>query len=116
MSGGAAAGLPPERCIHRLFEAQAERTPGAVALTFGGGRTTYRELDARANRLARRLRRLGVGPETRVGVCVERSPEMVAALLAVLKAGGACLPLDPAYPAGRLAGVLEDSGAAVLVT
>jgi amino acid adenylation domain-containing protein/thioester reductase-like protein len=115
MSGGAAAGLPPDPCIHRLFEAQAERTPGAVALTFRGGRTTYRELDERANRLARRLRRLGVGPETRVAVCVERSPEMVAALLGVLKAGGACLPLDPSYPAGRLALILEDSGAAVLV-
>ncbi len=116
MSGGGAAGLPPDSCIHRLFEARAERTPGAVALTFRGGRTSYRELDARANRLARRLRRLGVGPETRVGVCVERSPEMVAALLGVLKAGGAYVPLDPAYPAGRLALILEDAGAAVLVT
>ncbi|HEX8696633.1 MAG TPA: amino acid adenylation domain-containing protein [Longimicrobium sp.] len=101
--------------VHRLFEAQAARTPGAAALSFLGERVTYAELDARAARLARRLRALGVGPERRVALALERSPDLVAALLAVLKAGGAYVPLDPAYPSGRLAYMLEDCGAAALV-
>ncbi|HLM54814.1 MAG TPA: amino acid adenylation domain-containing protein [Pyrinomonadaceae bacterium] len=103
-------------CLHELFEAQAARTPDALALSGGGDHITYAELNARANRLARRLRALGVGPEEMVGLYFERSAEMVVALLAVLKAGGAYVPLDPAYPADRLAFMLEDSGARLLLT
>ncbi|HEY7767793.1 amino acid adenylation domain-containing protein [Longimicrobium sp.] len=104
-----AAQVPADRCIHQLFEAQAARTPDAVALRFEEDSLTYRELNARANRLAHHLRRLGVGPEVRVGVLMERSVEMVVALLAVLKAGGGYVPLDPGLPAERLAYMLEDS-------
>ncbi len=107
---------PSDAGIPALFEEWAARTPDAVALAFAGGSVTYAELDARANRLARYLRRYGVGPEVRVALCLERGPELVAAILAILKAGGAYVPLDPAYPAGRLAFMLADSGAAVLVT
>ncbi|HEV2734527.1 MAG TPA: amino acid adenylation domain-containing protein, partial [Longimicrobiaceae bacterium] len=103
-------------CIHELFAAQAERVPDAPAVTFEGASLTYAALNARANRLAHHLRGLGVGPETRVGICLDRGPEMVVAILAVLKAGGAYVPLDPGYPAERLAYMLEDSGARVLVT
>jgi len=102
--------------IHHLFEAAADADPSAVALSHAGGALTYRELDARANRLAHRLARLGVGPEARVAVCMERTPELIVALLAVLKAGGAYVPIDPAYPAERIAWMLEDSGAPVLLT
>jgi aspartate racemase len=109
--GGAVDG-----CIHTLFEAQAARTPGAAALTCAGQTVTYAGLDARANRLARHLARLGVGPETRVGLCQERGVEMVVALLAILKAGGAYVPLDPGYPAERLRFMLADAAVAVLVT
>jgi len=107
---------PRDRCVHELFEEQVARTPDAVAVVCGGEELTYRELDERANRLAHYLRRLGVGPEQLVGVCVERSLGVVVALLGVLKAGGAYLPLDPGYPAERLAFMLRDSGAQVLVT
>ncbi|HEX8321936.1 amino acid adenylation domain-containing protein, partial [Longimicrobium sp.] len=107
---------PAGACIHELFEAQAARTPDAVAVRFEEEALTYRELNERANRLAHSLRRRGVGPEVRVGICLERSPEMVVSLLAVLKAGGAYVPLDPAYPADRLAFMLADSAAAVLLT
>ncbi|HEU4556219.1 MAG TPA: amino acid adenylation domain-containing protein, partial [Longimicrobium sp.] len=93
---------PRDLCVHELFEAQAERTPGATALVFDDKTLTYAELNTRANRLAHHLRALGVGPEARVGICVERGPEMVMGMLAVLKAGGAYLPLDPAYPEERL--------------
>src|SRR4051812_18946227 len=103
-------------CVHRLFEAQVERTPEAVALEFEGQRLSCRALNARANRLAHHLRALGVGPEVLVGLCLDRSPEMVVGLLGILKAGGAYVPLDPAYPEGRLALMLEDSRAPVLVT
>ena len=102
--------------IHRLIERQAARTPDAVAVVFEGAAVTYADLDARANQLAHRLRKLGVGLETRVGVCVERSVEMVTALLGVLKAGGAYVPIDPGYPADRIAYMLADSGVAVLLT
>ncbi|HEX7240435.1 MAG TPA: amino acid adenylation domain-containing protein, partial [Longimicrobiaceae bacterium] len=105
----------PPSTLHALVEAQAARTPDAVALVFEGERVTYRELGARADALARRLRALGVGPETRVGVCMERSPELVTALLGTLKAGGAYVPLDPSYPAERLAYMLEDSAVPVLL-
>ncbi|HEX8317854.1 amino acid adenylation domain-containing protein [Longimicrobium sp.] len=110
------AEVPADRCIHELFEAQAERTPGAVAVVFEDEPLTYGELNARANRLAHHLRTLGVGPDVRVAICVERGPEMIAGLLAILKAGGAYVPLDPAYPAGRLRTMLEDCAPSVLVT
>jgi amino acid adenylation domain-containing protein len=111
-----AADFAPAACVHRLVEEQAARTPEAVAVVFEGRQLTYAELDRGANRLANHLRALGVGPETRVGVCVERSAEMVVALLAVLKAGGAYVPLDPEYPQERLAFMLEDARVRVLVT
>jgi amino acid adenylation domain-containing protein len=113
---GAGAEFPVEAPLHRLFERQAERTPDAVAVSSGGRSLTYAELDRRANRVAHALAALGAGPEVPVALCLERSPEMVAALLGVLKAGGAYVPLDPAYPAERLAGTLADCGAPVLVT
>ncbi|HEX8149966.1 MAG TPA: condensation domain-containing protein, partial [Pyrinomonadaceae bacterium] len=103
-------------CLHELFERQAAETPGAVAVVAGDVRLTYAELNARANRLARHLRALGVGPESRVGVCLGRTPDLVAALLGVLKAGGAYVPLDPAYPQDRLAFMLEDAEASVVLT
>ncbi|HEV2763301.1 MAG TPA: condensation domain-containing protein, partial [Pyrinomonadaceae bacterium] len=106
----AAADYPRDVCVQQLFEAQAARTPDAPALVFEDTRLTYRELNARANRLAHHLRALGLGPETLVGVCVERSPDIVAGVLAVLKAGAAFVPLDPAYPAERLSQMIEDSG------
>jgi amino acid adenylation domain-containing protein len=103
------AEVPADRCIHALIEAQAARTPEAVALRFEEASLTYRELNERANRLAHYLVRQGVGPEVRVGLCLERSLEMVVSILAVLKAGGGYVPLDPGYPAERLAYVLDDS-------
>jgi amino acid adenylation domain-containing protein len=105
-----------QMCIHELFEAQVEETPGAVAVISGGEQLTYAELNERANRLAHYLRRLGVGPEVLVGICVERSLEMLVGLLGILKAGGAYVPLDPAYPKQRLAFMLEDAQASVLLT
>ncbi|HZW29446.1 MAG TPA: amino acid adenylation domain-containing protein [Isosphaeraceae bacterium] len=107
---------PVDARVHRLFAAQARRTPEAVAVACGDCRLTYAELDARSNRLARRLRGLGVGPEVLVGLCAERSPALVIGLLAVLKAGGAYVPLDPAYPAERLTFMLHDAEVAVLLT
>ena len=107
---------PKEQSISRLFEAQVERTPSAVALIFEGRKLTYSELNEQANALAHYLRRLGVGPEVRVALCVERSPEMVVGLLGILKAGGAYVPLDPSYPQNRLTFMLEDADTAVLVT
>jgi aspartate racemase len=100
---------PRGRCVHELFEEQAARRPQAVAVAFGEERVSYAELNGRANRLARRLRESGVGPEVTVALCVERSVEMVVALLAILKAGGAYVPLDPAYPQKRLAFIIEDA-------
>jgi amino acid adenylation domain-containing protein len=112
---GPALAAPPEP-VHRAVERQAERTPGAVAV-WGSGRTlTYAELDTSAARLARRLRALGVGPDVRVAVSLERTPEMAVAVLAVLKAGGCYVAVDPAYPAGRRAWMLADARARVLVT
>ena len=111
-----AADYPRDRCIHELFEAQAGSTPAAAALFHEGGELSYGELNRRANQLAHHLKRRGVGPESLVGVCLERSPEMVVGLLGVLKAGGAYLPLDPGYPQERLAFMLEDSQAPVILT
>ncbi|MFG6449809.1 condensation domain-containing protein, partial [Roseateles sp. BYS180W] len=105
-----------EQPVHRLIEAQVRRTPEAVALLFGDVQLSYAELNSRANRLAHRLIALGVRPEVRVGLALERSVEMVVALLAVLKAGGAYVPLDPEYPAERLSYMLEDSQVALLLT
>jgi amino acid adenylation domain-containing protein/non-ribosomal peptide synthase protein (TIGR01720 family) len=107
---------PRDETIARRFAAMVQCAPDAVAVVHKGHRLTYRELDARANQLARRLRRLGVGPDVLVGLCVERSLDMIVAVLGIVKAGGAYLTLDPEYPAERLAFMLADSGAPVVVT
>jgi amino acid adenylation domain-containing protein len=107
---------PDHACIHQLIEAQVEQTPDVEAVTFEGTTLSYRELNRRANLLARDLQTLGVGPDVMVGVCMERSIEMVVALLGILKAGGAYVPLDPAYPQERLAYMIEDSQVPVLLT
>jgi amino acid adenylation domain-containing protein len=107
--------FPRDIPVHRLFEEQARISPEAVAVIAGAERLTYDQLNRRANRLAHRLRSLGVGPDTPVAVVLERSVEMVAALLAVLKAGGAYVPLDPRDPADRLAFVLDDTAASVVI-
>ncbi|TCS39449.1 amino acid adenylation domain-containing protein [Paucimonas lemoignei] len=101
----------PPACSHLLFEAQAERMPQAAALRFGDEEVSYAELNRRANKLAHYLVGLGVRPDTLVGLCVDRSPDMVVGLLAILKAGGAYVPFDPSYPADRLRYMLEDCGA-----
>src|SRR4029077_16598303 len=98
-----------------LFEEQAERNPQAVALVRQDSRLDYEELNRRANQVAHYLRRLGVGPEVRVALCMERSLEMVISILAVLKAGGAYVPLDPSYPAERLSYMLEGGAGGVLL-
>jgi amino acid adenylation domain-containing protein len=102
-------------CIHRLIEKRAALSPGAVAVAVEATTLTYGEMNARANELARRLRALGVGPDARVGLCVERSAEMVIGILAILKAGGAYVPLDPKYPADRIAFLIEDSRIRILL-
>jgi amino acid adenylation domain-containing protein len=108
--------LCDRQTIHERFERQAGGTPDAIAVSFNDERLTYRELNARANRLAHHLRSLGIGPETCVGILVERSLEMVGTILGVLKAGGCYLPLDPAYPMERLSFMLEDARASLLLT
>ncbi|PZG09193.1 non-ribosomal peptide synthetase/MFS transporter, partial [Nonomuraea aridisoli] len=108
--------LPAADTVHELFERCVAATPDAPALTAGPATVTYRELDERANRLARVLRGHGVRPGTRVAICLDRGIELFAAMWSVLKAGGAYVPLDPAYPAERLAYMVADSGASVLVT
>ncbi|MEH2407387.1 MAG: non-ribosomal peptide synthetase [Nostoc sp.] len=107
---------PQQACIHQLFEAQVEKTPDAIALIFNNQHLTYRDLNSRANQLAQHLQSLGVGTEILVGICIERSLEMVVALLAILKAGGAYVPLDPGYPQERLAFILSDTQVSVLLT
>ena len=111
-----ACDYPADRCVHQLFEEQVERTPDAVALVFEDQELTYGELNARSNQLAHYLQSQGVGPETLVAICMERSPEMVVGLLGILKAGGAYVPLDPEYPAERLAFMLQDAQAPLLLT
>ncbi|WGV25098.1 amino acid adenylation domain-containing protein [Halotia branconii CENA392] len=105
-----------KNCIHKLFEAQVELTPDAVAVEQDGQKLTYRELSDRANKIAHYLQSLGVKPETLVGICVERSLEMIAGLLGILKAGGAYVPLDPAYPQERIAEILADTQLRFLLT
>ena len=111
-----AADFGPPRPVHELIEAAASRAPEAVAVVFEEERLTYRELSSRANRLARELRRMGVGPDVPVALCLERSADALVALLAVWKAGGAYVPLDPGQPRRRLAQMLADSGSPVVVT
>ncbi|WP_213942321.1 AMP-binding protein, partial [Pseudomonas sp. dw_612] len=106
---------PLDQTVHGLFEAQVERTPDAVAVVYGEQRLSYREVNNRANQLAHHLRGQGVRPDSRVAICVERSADMVVGLLAILKAGGGYVPLDPAYPLDRIAYMLEDSAPAVVL-
>src|SRR5205814_6107166 len=102
--------------VQEVFEARVEGQRQAVALLFEGRQMTYAELNRRANQLARRLQKAGVGPEVPVGLCVERSFEMIIAMLAILKAGGAYVPLDSGYPKERLQFMLEDAGVRMVVT
>ena len=110
------AEFPRDTTVHALFAAQARRTPDAVAVACEGKQLSYRALDEQANQLASYLRRRGVGPEVLVGICTTRSLSLVVAILGVLKAGGAYVPMDPEYPKDRLAFMLEDAGAPVLLT
>ncbi|CCI09458.1 non-ribosomal peptide synthetase [Microcystis aeruginosa] len=110
------ADYPQDSCIHQLFETQVERTPDAIAVVFENQQLTYAELNGRANQLAYYLQKLGVKSDTLVGICVERSLEMIVGLLGILKAGGAYIPLDPEYPQERLSFMLEDSQVKVLLT
>jgi non-ribosomal peptide synthetase component F len=107
---------PQVECIHRWFEEQVERTPDRIAAEFESRQLTYRELNRRANRLARHLESLGVEREEPVGICVDRGLEMLVGVLAILKAGAAYVPMDPAFPTERLAHMLQDSSARVLLT
>jgi amino acid adenylation domain-containing protein len=111
-----AANYRRDLCVHDFLEAQAKRTPEVIALICKGDHLTYAELNTRANRLAHYLRKRGVGPEVLVAICVERTPEMLVGVLGILKAGGAYVPLDPTYPLQRLAAILEDAKAPVLIT
>ena len=110
------ADYPQDILLQQLFEAQVERTPDAVAVEFDGKQLSYRQLNQRANRLAHHLRMLGVSPDTFVGVCMERSLELVVALCGILKAGGAYVPIDPDYPQDRVGFILEDAGLSVMLT
>ncbi len=115
-NGTAAAAVAGAGCVHEEFEAQAARTPGAVAVEFEGSRLSYAELNELANRVARRLRAAGAGPEVLVGVCMQTGLRRLAALLGVWKAGGGYVPLDPALPAERLAFMVADTGMPVVLT
>jgi amino acid adenylation domain-containing protein len=111
-----AVAYPHEKLLHELFEEQVTRTPEAVAIAYEGGQLSYRQLNEQANHLARYLQSLGVGPEVLVGICVERSIEMMVGLLGTLKAGGAYVPIDPTYPPERLSFILADCRAHILLT
>jgi amino acid adenylation domain-containing protein len=111
-----ARAMPCETLIHQMFEERVRKAPNALAVESENDRLTYAELDRRANQLSHFIRKLGIAPEVKVGVCLERSPEMIVALLAVLKAGGAYVPLDPSYPDGRLGYMAQDSGMALAIT
>ncbi|MBE9035780.1 non-ribosomal peptide synthetase [aff. Roholtiella sp. LEGE 12411] len=110
------AAQPINYCIHQLFEQQVEKTPESVAVVYDKQQLTYRELNQRANQLAHHLQRLGIKPDVPVGICLERSLEAAVAILGTLKAGGACVPLDPTYPPERLAFMLGDTCATVVLT
>jgi len=107
---------PQDKCIHQLFEEQVERTPDAIAVFFQDQQLTYRELNNRANQLAHYLQKLGVKPNVLVGICIERSLDMIVGLLGILKAGGAYVPLDPSYPQDRIEYMLNDSQIKILLT
>ncbi len=111
-----AKSYPSTACIHQVFEEQVAQSPDAVAVVTATGNVTYRDLNLRANRLAHYLRRVGVGPGSMVGVYLDRSDELIVAVLAILKAGGAYVPFDPSYPRERLAFMLEDTSARVVLT
>ena len=111
-----ARAYPYDKCVHELFEAQVERTPSAIAVVAGDRQLTYAELNERANQLARFLRRFGIGPDSLVGLCLDRSLEMIVGILGVLKAGAGYVPMDPSYPADRLAFMLQDANVFVLLT
>jgi len=111
-----AAEFPKDKCVHQLFEEQVARTPDALAVADGKTQLTYSELNVRAERVAKILRELGIAPDARVGVCVERSVEMVVGILAVCKSGGAYVPFDPASPRERLSFMLSDASISVLLT
>jgi amino acid adenylation domain-containing protein len=113
---GTSANAPTDRCLPQLFEEQVSRTPGAIAVESQGSRLTYAELNIRANQVAHRLRGLGVGPDVVVAILMERSVDLFACLIGIMKAGGAYLPLDPALPTKRMAFMLENSAAALLIT
>src|SRR5712671_6572015 len=108
--------FPSDKCVHELVEGQVSLAPDSIAIVQDERTLTYAELNERANQLAHYLQNKGLGPDTVVGICLKRSPELMIALLGVLKAGGACLPLDPEYPLERLAYMLKDSQASVLLT
>ena len=107
---------PREKCIHQLFEDQVAKTPSNVAVVFGNSQLTYTELNEKSNQLAHYLQGRGVKPETLVGICVERSLEMIIGLLGILKSGGAYVPIDPAYPEDRISYMLEDAGCGIVLT
>lgn len=107
---------PRDKCVHELFETQVERSPEAIALVSGDKKFTYRELNARANQLARFLKRFGVGPGSLVGLCVERSLEMIVGVLGILKARAAYVPMDPNCPSDKIAQILQDANIFVSLT
>ncbi|WAS90651.1 AMP-binding protein [Nannocystis punicea] len=115
LSVGLRTDFPRDRSIAEMFEEQVRRAPDAIAVRFEGRETSYRELNRRANRLARRLRAGGVGVDTPVGILIDQSPAVVVAFIAILKAGGAYVPLDPLHPASRLARMIEDARPTVLL-
>ena len=107
---------PRDKCIHQLFEERAQETPQATALVYGDQQLTYRELDEKANQLGQYLQKLGVGSNTLVGICMDRSIDMIVSLLGTLKAGGAYVPLDPSYPSKRLNSMASEVEIKVLLT